>query len=116
MKRIKFQVGKNYKIKISNSIDALKVHIDGIIPNPAYSPQDDWLDNSEDLIVYRYWIKHKKRWDWQVKPYWEMCLMNDWSYMKVDEDDVADPLCDACSKPTSYRDGLCYDCNVDIFG
>jgi len=82
-KRIKFEVGKSYHIKYPNSGRKVrKVHIDGVIKNTAYSPDESWLDNAEDLIVFRTWIVHRKRWDWKVSAYWELCMYNDWSYEK----------------------------------
>lgn len=79
----KLEVGKSYRINSpqGNGLKSKKVHIDGVIPNPAYRPHDDWIDNAEDLIVYRKWSL-RGRWYWYVSSYWEFCLWNDWKYEK----------------------------------
>jgi len=78
----KFEAGKTYRIYTPESChDLKKIHIESVFENTAYSPSEDWIDNAERMIVYRYWLK-RGRWVWKVIAYWELCMYNEWSYKK----------------------------------
>lgn len=81
-KGVKFEAGKSYKCIIPQTdFKPTKIHIDNVMKNPCYSPNDDEIDNAMDLITYHFWSM-RKGWIWGVKPYWVFCLYNDWKYKK----------------------------------
>lgn len=73
--------GKSYKLSIPNYLKPTKIHIDGVMKNPCYSPREEWIDNAEDLIVCRVWSS-RGDWKWFIMSYWEICMWNDWKYKK----------------------------------
>ena len=79
---MKLEVGKSYKIRSDASFKPKKIHIDAIIKNPYYSPRDNWIDNAEDLIVYRVWWNRRRYFKWYIESYSNLCLINEWPYKK----------------------------------
>ena len=66
-------IGDSIKMKLSDT-QGMEVpyQILAIVKDP-----DNDSDES-DMIVFRYWGNHKKRWIWQVQPYWVLAMYNKW--------------------------------------
>jgi hypothetical protein len=72
LKNINIKPGKSYKLSVPDyCCDPIKVHIDYILKNPISDLKED------NLIVLRYWVKHKKTWRHKVYEYWHLHLYND---------------------------------------
>lgn len=79
---LKLEEGKSYKIRTQASYKPTKVHVDKIIPNPYYEPREDWIEQAENLIVYRIWSRRYVGFKWFIQPYWELCITNGWEFKK----------------------------------
>lgn len=64
---LKIEADKSYTLNIP-SIPNCKIHVDYILDSKCY---DD-----EKLIVFRYWIKHKKLWQQSIISMFELELYN----------------------------------------
>lgn len=74
MKVEEIKDGESAKIKLPaiGTRKAVRCHFSGPVKNPV----DENPDNT--LIILRYWITKKQRWDFKIYLYWELALWNDW--------------------------------------
>lgn len=76
---MKLEKGKSYKIRVPNTQRKLtRIHIDAVLKNSVYTPEQNQIDGILDIIVYRLWNKYGKRWIWQVELYMTLCIWNNW--------------------------------------
>lgn len=67
------KIGTKIRMHTPNAIVGVVLcHVDAIIKHPI----DD--SASANMIVYRYWLKRKKRWVWQIEAYWALAMYNHW--------------------------------------
>lgn len=64
-------IGDSVEIKLPDS-RGMKVacHVLAIVKDP------DEPSEESNMIVFRYWGDHKKRWIWDVQPYWVLAMYN----------------------------------------
>jgi len=60
--------GKSYKLKIPN-LGKTNIHIDYVLDSKCYE--------NEKIIVFRYWIVKKQRWNQDVISLWELEMYNE---------------------------------------
>lgn len=79
---MEIKAGKTYNIfdKHGSGVKR-KVHIDFILNNPTIEADWQHIDDYK-LVVYRVWLKYKRRWQFYVDPYYILCIYNDWKYNK----------------------------------
>ena len=74
--KINLEVGKSYHLRSSYTQGKpRKLHIDNIFPYPG---EDDIFVTN--MIMYRYWSKRWKMWEWKVEPWYTLAVYNDWKY------------------------------------
>jgi hypothetical protein len=72
--QLKVAPGRSFKLRHPGTFEIVKLHVDFVLDNPT----SDLCYNK--LVVCRRWLKHKKRWSYDVFPYYVLAIHNDWKY------------------------------------
>ena len=74
---LRIQEGKSYHLNHPHNSNRgkQKVYIDYIIDSKCYGTDDG---SPEKMIIYRFWLKHKKRWAIHIEHYYTLAIYNDW--------------------------------------
>lgn len=74
---MEYKVGKAYYLYDNRAErDVCKAHILAILPHPEFS--------DDNLIVYRWWGKHKQYWFYGVTTYWQQNIWGDYVKHRVE--------------------------------
>lgn len=75
MIEIQIKAGKKYNLSFPNHMEPVKCHIDYILKNKYHSDNTD-----SKLVVFRWWAFTRKRFVYEIYPYWLIAMYNDWDY------------------------------------
>lgn len=70
LKSLDFKVGQTYRSHVLNENDTYKIYIEAIIPS---------ANGSNNMIVFRYYGKHKQYWHYAVELDWCVTRCIEWA-------------------------------------
>lgn len=76
LKSLDFKVGQTYHAYTVGGNGIYKIHIEAIIPS---------LNDDYNMIVYRYYGKHKQRWFYIIKEDWWVTQDIEWAKEKEEQ-------------------------------
>lgn len=74
LKSLDFKVGQTYRSHVLHDNDVYKIYIEAIIPS---------ANGSYNMIVFRYYGKHKQYWHYAIEADWSLTRYIEWA----DEDE-----------------------------